>query len=339
MLWEGPVPPPRPVQAARSVNAPNSLTAALPAAPTMMREQIVLPLSSPFGRQAAPSPRGLRSAGSRKSFPAPRSEPLLSDRLVASPSLTRLMPPSAQLSEAGPARESLPWASTRAAHSGRWSIDAWGFYREGSDAAPVSQGRVPIYGASQIGAIAQYRVRPSSRHDPRLYLRGYRAMIARGESEGALGGSLRPIPRLPLRAFAELRYTDTALGAELRPSAFLVTELPPQSLPADFSLEAYGQAGWVGGRAATPFADGQVSLVRELVRFAAPGGAPVRVSAGAGGWGGAQQDAQRLDIGPTIRVEWTMGRVPARLGIDWRQRVAGDAAPQDGLAATLSTSF
>lgn len=225
------------------------------------------------------------------------------------------------------------------AASRRWSIDAWGFYRAGSDAAPISQGRVPIYGASQIGGIAQLRLRTSSGHDPRLYLRAYRALIARDESEAALGGSVRPLRTVPLRAFAELRYSDAPMGEAWRPSVFLVTEWPPQALPADLTLEAYGQAGWVGGRAATPFADGQISLVREIARVPASGHAPLRLSAGAGVWGGAQEGAARLDVGPTLRVEWNMGRIPARLAIDWRLRAAGDAAPQDGLAATLSTSF
>lgn len=47
----------------------------------------------------------------------------------------------------------LPAASTDtpappAKPPGRWSLDYWSFYRQGSEAAPVSQGRVPIYGAS-----------------------------------------------------------------------------------------------------------------------------------------------------------------------------------------------
>lgn len=198
---------------------------------------------------------------------------------------------------------------------------------------------MPIYGASQIGVLAQYRLAPASRRDPRAYLRAYRALVVRGESEAALGGSVRPLAKLPLRAFAELRYTRGAFASEVRPAVFVVTELPPASLPAGFSLEAYGQAGWVGGEFATGFADGQISAARELVRFGGLGGVPVRLSAGAGAWGGAQKDAQRLDIGPTLRLEWSMGQVPARLSLDWREQVAGDAAPQSGVAATLSTSF
>jgi hypothetical protein len=221
----------------------------------------------------------------------------------------------------------------------RWSLDAWGFWRQGSDAAPIAQSRVPIYGASQIGAIAQYRLAPSKGSDPRAYARAYRAMVPRGESELALGASLRPLARLPVRAFAEVRYTDAEILTEWRPALFVVSELPPQPLPGGFQLEAYGQAGWVGGEFATGFADGQVVAVREVTRFAPFGGTALRLSAGAGAWGGIQRDASRVDVGPSVRFEWTMGRVPARLSVDWREQVSGDAAPQSGLAATLATGF
>lgn len=223
--------------------------------------------------------------------------------------------------------------------SGRWSVDGWGFWRQGSDAAPVSQGRVPIYGASQIGAVLQYRLDPATARDPRLYARAYRALVRRGESELALGASARPLPRLPVRVFGELRVTDGAFRRELRPAAFAVTELAPQGLPLGTRLEAYGQGGWVGGTDATLFADGQATLTREVDQVAARTDNAVRLSLGAGAWGGAQQGAHRLDLGPTMRLDVTLGEVPARLSLDWRERVEGDAGPGSGAAVTLSTRF
>ena len=68
-------------------------------------------------------------------------------------------------------------------------------------------------------------------------------------------------------------------------------------------------------------------------------GEPMRLSLGAGSWGGIQRDASRLDVGPTLRLDLTVGEVPARVSVDWRERVAGDAAPESGVAATLSTRF
>ena len=237
-------------------------------------------------------------------------------------------------------REAPPFlpAAPRSA-GGRWSLDAWAFWRQGSGSAPISQGRVPIYGASQVGAVLQYRLAPDAGRDPRLYARAYRALVQRGEQELALGASVRPVGRLPVRVAAEVRYTDAAFTNEVRPSAYAATEFAPVVLPFAMQLDAYGQAGWVGGASATAFADGQASVTRGVRAVAAASDDALRLSVGAGAWGGAQMDAQRFDIGPTMRLDLTVGDVPARLSLDWRERVAGQAGPDSGLAATLSTRF
>lgn len=222
---------------------------------------------------------------------------------------------------------------------GRWSLDAWAFWRQGSNAAPVSQGRVPIYGASQAGAVLQFRLVPGARRDLRLYARAYRALVQGGESELALGTSLRPVPAVPLRLAGEVRYTDTPFGTSLRPAAYVVTEIAPVPLPYGARLEAYGQAGWVGGVGRTAFADGQASITAALPQITRVTDNTLRVSLGAAAWGGAQRDAQRLDIGPTLRFDLAIGAVPARVSVDWRERIVGRAAPYSGLTATLSTSF
>jgi len=232
-----------------------------------------------------------------------------------------------------------PVAARSSGKAGRWSVDAWAFWRQGSSAAPVSQGRVPIYGASQAGAVLQYRLDPASPRDPRLYTRAYRALVGGGESELALGGSLRPLPRLPLRVAGEVRYTDGAASDTIRPAAYVVSALAPVQMPYGARLEAYGQAGWVGGPDPTAFADGQASLTREWRQIAGMTDDALRLSLGAAAWGGAQKDAQRIDIGPTVRFDMRLGPVPARLSIDWRARVGGDASPTSGVAATISTGF
>lgn len=223
--------------------------------------------------------------------------------------------------------------------AGRWSLDGWTFWRQGSDAAPVSQGRVPVYGASQSGAVLQFRVAPSSRHDPRIYLRAYQALVLNGESELALGASARPLASVPLRVVGEVRYTEAAFGSSVRPAGYVVSELPPVRLPYGTQLEAYGQAGWVGGPVSTWFADGQASVTGAIRPVERLSGNALRMSIGAAVWGGAQRDAQRLDIGPTLRLDMKVGKVPTRVSVDWRQRVAGDASPDSGVAATVSTQF
>jgi hypothetical protein len=230
-------------------------------------------------------------------------------------------------------------APAQQAQVGRWSLDAWGFWRQGSDSAPISQGRVPIYGASQIGAVLNYRLAPDNARDPRVFVRAYQALVRRGESEVALGASARPLPRVPVRLFGELRYTRSAFRSEARPAAYAVTELAPLALPFGTRLEAYAQGGWVGGTDDTLFADGQASLTREIGQVAEATDNELRFSLGAGAWGGAQEGAHRFDLGPTMRLDVTLGAVPARVSLDWRERVEGDAGPGSGTAMTLSTRF
>jgi hypothetical protein len=133
---------------------------------------------------------------------------------------------------------------------------------------------------------------------------------------------------------AEVRATRSQGQTEVRPAVIAVTEIAPVALPLGLTGEGYGQAGWVGGRYATAFADGQARVMREL---ATAGSTRLRI--GAGAWGGAQKFAERLDIGPTIEAEFDTGAVVARLAVDYRVQVAGKASPGDGVAVTLSTGF
>ncbi|MFN9634494.1 MAG: hypothetical protein ACK554_13820 [Erythrobacteraceae bacterium] len=230
-------------------------------------------------------------------------------------------------------------APAQQAQVGRWSLDAWGFWWQGSGAAPISHCRVPIYGASQIGAVLNYRLAPDNARDPRLFARAYQALVRRGESEVALGASARPLPRVPMRLFSALRYTRNAFRSEACPAAYAVTELAPLALPFGTRLEAYAQGGWVGVTDDTLLADGQASLTREIGQVAEATDNELRLSLGAGAWGGAQEGAHRVDLGPTMRLDVTLGAVPARVSFEWRERVEGDAGPGSGAAVTLSTRF
>jgi hypothetical protein len=232
-----------------------------------------------------------------------------------------------------------PRSADRAAAADRWWLEGWAFWRQGSGALSTSQGRVPIYGASQVGAVLHYRLAPKAAQDPRAYLRAYRALVRGGESEAALGVSARPLARVPVRIAGEARATRTDRRTDLRPSAYAATELAPLALPADLRLEAYAQAGWVGGPGSTVFADAQAGLVREVSAIARATDERLRLSLGAGAWGGAQQGAERIDLGPTMRLDLAIGTVPARISLDWRGRVAGVADPGSGIAATVSTRF
>lgn len=214
----------------------------------------------------------------------------------------------------------------------RWTMDAWAMWRQ-DNASPLLSGR-PSYGRSQVGAVMRYNLAPSSGHAPQLHLRASSALEGRQERELAFGASARPIPGIPVRLAAEARVSETDRRTEPRVAAYAVSEFPPIDLPAGFSGEAYVQGGYVTGDFATPFVDGQARITRELA-----GTDDFRLSAGAGAWGGAQEDAQRLDVGPSAGVNFRIGPARGRVSADYRFRVAGDAQPSSGPALTLSAGF
>ena len=214
----------------------------------------------------------------------------------------------------------------------RFSGDSWFLLRKDTT-TPVTAGR-GSYGQSQVGAVLRYRILPESGHRPAAYVRASKALASGGEAEGAIGLSARPLPSIPLTVAAEMRLMEARGQTYTRPAFYAVTELPAFKLPLGFAGEVYAQAGYVGGEFATAFVDGQVRVERPIVEVG-----PVEVSAGAGSWGGAQEGAERLDVGPGASVAVDLGSASARLSVDWRFRVAGEAEPSDGPAMTISAGF
>ena len=217
----------------------------------------------------------------------------------------------------------------------RWSADAWLLLRRGGTASPAGGLTPATYGASQLGAVVRYRLAPQSAHRPALYLKGSAALNGSREREVAVGISVRPVAGLPVAVAAEARGNSQPGRTRLRTAAFAYTEMPPADLPLGARAEFYGQAGYVGGNFASAFADGQVRVDRRILRL---GQGELR--AGGGAWGGAQKGASRLDLGPTATLGMPLGGTAgARLGFDWRFRVAGNATPTSGPALTLSAGF
>ncbi|MCB2087702.1 MAG: hypothetical protein R3E18_03430 [Sphingomonadaceae bacterium] len=216
----------------------------------------------------------------------------------------------------------------------RWSLDSWLFVRDGSGAASTAAPFASTYGASQAGAVLRYRLAANSANQPNAYFRAYKALDKGGEEEAALGLAARPLAKIPLMANAEMRATRVGGKTRLRPAGFVYTQLAPLDMGGGMRAEAYGQAGYVGGAGKTAFVDGQLRLDREVARFKLGD-----LRAGAGAWGGAQKGAARLDIGPSASIGLPLGQNPARLSMDYRMRVAGDAQPEDGIAVTLFSNF
>ncbi|MBS1240249.1 MAG: hypothetical protein H6R45_955, partial [Proteobacteria bacterium] len=179
------------------------------------------------------------------------------------PELANLVAPVKAAPQATPYHPLTTFAASHA--GGRWSGDGWLLLRRDTTTALTSgQGS---YGRSQAGGVLRYSFALSSPFAPAAYARVSQALGGASESEFALGLSARPVPRLPVRAAAELRVTQVGGRTLVRPAAYTVTELPPFGLPLGFTGEAYGQAGYVGGESASAFADGQLRAERKLAQF------------------------------------------------------------------------
>lgn len=218
---------------------------------------------------------------------------------------------------------------------GRWSMDAWALVRDDGGAMPEAGTLPATYGASQAGAVLRYRLAMASRHKPSAYVRTTSTLGSLNETALALGVSARPFPAVPIVAGLEGRVVDQGGNRRVQPAAIAVTELSPVALPGALRAEIYGQAGYVGGKYATPFADGQLRVDRHLLSL---GRAEARV--GGGAWGGVQEGASRLDAGPGLTVSAPLSpKVFGRLALDWRLRVAGNAEPGSGPAMTVAAGF
>ncbi|MEX0341968.1 MAG: hypothetical protein AB3N06_05235 [Erythrobacter sp.] len=216
-----------------------------------------------------------------------------------------------------------------------WRVDGWVVLREGGDRIADGGVRPASYGASQLGAVLSFRLAPAASQGAAAYIRVSRALVDNGETEGAVGLRLQPVANLPVSVNAEARITERpGRPAEIRPAAFLAGGFDRLRLPAGVEARGYGQAGYVGGEFATFFADGSIVAEREVASFDLG-----RVSLGGGAWGGAQEGAARLDLGPSVTVDLRLGSAPARIEADYRWRVAGDATPGNGGVLTLSTCF
>lgn len=312
MLWPAPLP-------------------AIAVAPRAARLEPMKPLrvaATPVARRQV-----WRSVASRRREDGPAHPPSpLSEATEAS---TRLDVPRAFLALPVLATE---WAGLPAGQDGfdspvwarlpqarRWLVSNWLVLRpgQGIGSAPTA-GQL---GGSQYGVRLRYGI-GGGRH---LAAYGRLAGPLRGRGvEAALGLEWQPAAA-PVRVAIEQRVgLDGTRGGQ---GLGLVTGLDHRSL-AGFRLEAYGQAGVILRARREPYADG---AVRGTLPLAAHGRTLLTI--GAGLWGAAQREAQRLDIGPTLVATLPIRQTGVRLALDWRQRVAGRARPGSGVALTLGSDF
>lgn len=217
--------------------------------------------------------------------------------------------------------------------SSRLNIYVYSFIRQGSYGSRLAG--TGQYGGSQSGFVATHRLDGEVNRDGQAGI----SILARGavahdrltERELAAGLRWQPHSDLPVVLTAERRFRNA------RPDAFafyLAGGKSDIALPLKFRLDAFAQGGFVSGQDGGPFFDVSTRAERRLISI---GKVPIDI--GAGSWGGGQKGIFRVDAGPTIGTVMPIGNNRLHINADWRFRIAGDAAPANGPALTLSTSF
>lgn len=215
---------------------------------------------------------------------------------------------------------------------GGWALASWLYVRQGSGSASETIGAASQLGGSQAGLRLGYGFGDTGR--ARAYGRATIAVQRPQQREVAFGLAFAPLAHLPVDVAIEQRI---AAGKEGRTALAIMASggVSEVALPAGFRLDAYAQAGIVGARRRDGFADAAIVIDRRV------GGvddmSPLRFGALAAG--AVQPGAARVDVGPRLTLKLPEVGEGSRIALDWRQRVAGDARPESGLALTLASDF
>jgi hypothetical protein len=230
-----------------------------------------------------------------------------------------------------PAQEAgIPGPPQAGRQSSRWSGAAWMLWRpEGAEVALAPAGRL---GGAQAGLRVDYALRPASALRPALYGRVSGALGEPVAAEAAMGIALRPAG-LPV-ALAIERRAALSHGGRNDFALIIAGGLYRRPLTRHLRIDGYGQAGMVGLTRPDAFVDGRLTI--ETVAGHQGSG---EIAIGAGLWGGAQPGLARLDIGPQVTVRLPLGSSHVRLGLEWRQRIAGEARPASGPAISAGLDF
>lgn len=215
---------------------------------------------------------------------------------------------------------------------GRWSLAVAGYWRGGrGSTAPIGPGSAARLGGSQSAVRLSYLI------DPQLSLRAYvRATLTPGRRDGgdiAVGLAVRPVRSIPVDIHLE-RRTVVAGNEPDTTLAYVAGGFDNHRLPHDFRLSGYGQAGVADYGKVVGFADAAVIVQHDV---AAARGA--RLALGSIAAVSVQPGARRLDAGPRASLLLTNVGQGARIALDWREQIAGNARPGSGLALTLAADF
>jgi hypothetical protein len=206
----------------------------------------------------------------------------------------------------------------------RLSGSAWALSRTNSTGGLANGGQL---GGSQVGARIFYTPGPKALA---LTARISTPLATKAGREASLGVSLRG---RNVGLIVEQRFALDRGGRDA-PSVTVYGGVSDVPLGKGLKLNGYAQAGVVGIKHPQTFADGAVSMETTLIE-----GKSTRLSAGLALSGGAQPGVARLDIGPQIVARLPVGGTAVRVSAEWRQRIAGNAAPNSGPAVTVGFDF
>ncbi len=213
----------------------------------------------------------------------------------------------------------------RAGRLDRLQLSGWALLRppQGGVSGPRSLAAGGTLGGSQAGARLIYNVTRGIAGSLRTT-----SEVGRRGGEIAAGMRIQPVGGIPVWFTAERRQRLGRYGGGRNAFAMFVEGgVYDRPMPWQFSLNAYLQGGVVGFHRRDRFIDGGFTLTRPVYK---------QFSAGLGLWGAAQPGLYRVDAGPRISMRV---RDNVRVHVDWRQRLAGNAAPGSGPAVTLAGDF
>jgi hypothetical protein len=206
----------------------------------------------------------------------------------------------------------------------RLSGSAWALARSSGSAGLASGGQL---GGSQMGVRVFYTPGPKALV---LTARISAPLVTPMGREASFGVALRG---RNVGLIVEQRFAlDT--GGRDAPSVTAYGGVSDVPLGKGLRLNGYAQAGVVGIKDPQAFADGAMSVETTLIERDR-----ARLSAGIALSGGAQPGVARLDVGPQIVARVPVGQTAVRVSAEWRQRIAGNAAPDSGPAVTVGFDF
>ena len=252
---------------------------------------------------------------------AANPQPLYYDPEVRPP------PPETQYASTAAGARSLPQAETPfagpaeapiAKRFDRLQLTAWALLRGSPGPGNLATGGT--LGGSQVGGRLTWNFTPAIAAS----LRSSSSVGGVRYAEVAAGVRWKPMAAIPIALNFERRQALNEWGGRNAFAVFAEGGLYQRPVFGIASLDLYAQGGVVGFNHRDLFFDGAATFTRPVWK---------NFSAGLGVWGGIQPGLYRVDAGPRLSMAVRRG---IRLHLDYRQRLAGEAAPSSGPALTIA---